>query len=297
MSIQTEAEIAVELYRRVTDLMRPAGASLDQIRQRNRVEVVHDRDPDSSCNITVFIDGQRIDHHDEYSCDAGAGYDWPDWLDSRASEIAEASAPVAAELRESAVSPCGSEYIENMPDREDERCRQLDALVAQYKGEPPPGMQTWTFYGHWDEDRLVIDHASLGAHEDVYPDDGSWEGGSFADTGTGRTIGEAESDLRQQYGADDDDDDDTGDGDDHAPPVFAFVQQGGSSVEYYLFVHDTYKSACKHQKSCNKATYVTSDIYEVRGDADFDAIRESVENSLGHNDWVGVARILGAIAV
>lgn len=60
-------------------------------------------------------------------------------------------------------------------------------------------VRTWTFFGHWDDGELVIDHAVEGDHEDVREDDGRYEGGLWADTGTGRTIEEAEADARSEY--------------------------------------------------------------------------------------------------
>lgn len=292
MSTQTDAKIALELYRHaVSSLMEPLIASLEQIAQGTKVEVVHDRDPDSSCGISVFVDGRRADHS-EYSCDAGAGYDWTDWVDSMASSIATASEPIAEMLRESAVSPSGSAYIENMPDDEAERCRQLDELIAKYKGVPPPGMQTWTFYGHWLDDELIIDHASIGSHDDVYPDGGVWEQGPFADSGTGYTIEEAEGEVRARYEDNDDDDEDTA-----TSNAFVFIQQGGASNEYYVHPHDSAASAKRHQKSCRKASYVASEIYEVRGDTDFDAMQERADKTLGRNDWRGVHRLLAEAAV
>lgn len=278
MSTQTEA----------TSLIERVIASLEKIAHGHKVEVVHDRDPNSSCSISVFVDGQRIDH-DEYSCDSGAGYDWTDWIDSRASSIADASESVAALLRESAISPGGGEYIENMPNEEGERGRQLDALIAKYRSEPAPGTQTWTFYGHWDQDELVIDHASLGSHEDVYPDQGLWDGGSFADTGTGCTLEEAEADLRAQYEGDEDDT--------YTSNAFVFIQQGGASNEYYVHPHGTRAAAEKHVKSCRKAAYGTSKIFEVRGDTDFDAMQKRVDKTLGRDDWEGVYRLLAETAV
>lgn len=81
-----------------------------------------------------------------------------------------------------------------------------------------------------------------------------------------------------------------------APKAYAFIQQGGASNEYYLFVHDTQKQAEKHQKSCHKAAYQTSDLYRVRGDADFEALAHSVENTLGRDDWKGADYLLCEIA-
>ncbi len=78
---------------------------------------------------------------------------------------------------------------------------------------------------------------------------------------------------------------------------FAFVQQGGASNEYYLWVHDTRESAAEHKKSCRTATYGTSAIHEVRADADFDALSERVENSIGSDDWRRANALLREIAV
>jgi hypothetical protein len=74
--------------------------------------------------------------------------------------------------------------------------------------------------------------------------------------------------------------------------TFAFIQQGGASNEYYLWLHDTRESAEQHVESCEEATYNTTDVYEVRDDTDFDALRDRVENDLGRDDWDGADRLL-----
>ncbi|OHU47288.1 hypothetical protein BKG82_26930 [Mycobacteroides chelonae] len=79
--------------------------------------------------------------------------------------------------------------------------------------------------------------------------------------------------------------------------TFAFVQQGGASQEYYLHVHDSMENANTHRKSCKKATYATSDAYELRADADLDELEERVTNSLGSDDWRGVRRLLREYAI
>lgn len=57
--------------------------------------------------------------------------------------------------------------------------------------------RTWTFFGHWDgSDGLIIDHAVLGEHSDVYPDDGTSPGGLWCAAGIGATLEAAEADAR-----------------------------------------------------------------------------------------------------
>lgn len=36
------------------------------------IDIIHGRDPDSACELTVFVDGQRVDFT-EWSFDPGAG--------------------------------------------------------------------------------------------------------------------------------------------------------------------------------------------------------------------------------
>lgn len=60
--------------------------------------------------------------------------------------------------------------------------------------------QTWTFFGHWDEsDELVIEHAVVGEHQDVRPDDGHHPGGLWCDSATGPTMEAAEQSVREHY--------------------------------------------------------------------------------------------------
>jgi hypothetical protein len=44
-----------------------------------KIEILHVRDPDSSCELTVFVDGVAIDKFTEESVDPGAGYVLKDW--------------------------------------------------------------------------------------------------------------------------------------------------------------------------------------------------------------------------
>lgn len=49
-----------------------------------KIEILHQRDPDSACEVRVFIDGTEIDDSgvDYVSIDPGAGWDGADWDES-----------------------------------------------------------------------------------------------------------------------------------------------------------------------------------------------------------------------
>lgn len=59
--------------------------------------------------------------------------------------------------------------------------------------------QTWTFFGHWDAGRIVIEDYAPGVVEDDREDHGEWEQGLWAASGTGVTLDEAEKDARAEY--------------------------------------------------------------------------------------------------
>lgn len=102
-----------------------------------KIELVVTRDPDSADEVDIFIDGVPVDKTDivveEFHIDAGAGRHWDDWIDSRAENVARASGPVASILRELALDPPGGEYIEDMPDDEDERELEFERAMRAYK--------------------------------------------------------------------------------------------------------------------------------------------------------------------
>lgn len=63
----------------------------------------------------------------------------------------------------------------------------------------PNPTRTWTFFGHWNSaGELIIDHAVEGEHQDVYPDNGLYDGGLWAASGTGPTLEAAEADARAE---------------------------------------------------------------------------------------------------
>jgi hypothetical protein len=61
--------------------------------------------------------------------------------------------------------------------------------------------QTWTFVGHWDEDRIVVEYVLPGEQEDQRIDTGFWEQGLWASSGTGATMEEAQASAVAEYEA------------------------------------------------------------------------------------------------
>ncbi|MGD9622300.1 MAG: hypothetical protein AB7G47_19925 [Mycolicibacterium sp.] len=99
-----------------------------------RVEIVGERDPDGGTDIALYIDGEPV-RFEEYIIDAGWGFEWSEWVEQRAYEIASASAAVAATLYQSALDPPGSKYIENMPADRRQRADELDELIERARTE------------------------------------------------------------------------------------------------------------------------------------------------------------------
>lgn len=59
--------------------------------------------------------------------------------------------------------------------------------------------QTWTFFGHWDCDELVMDAFVPGEFQDGREDDGTYEQGLFCDSASAATWQEAWQQLRDEY--------------------------------------------------------------------------------------------------
>lgn len=49
-----------------------------------RIEILHTRDPDASCEMTVWVDGVRVDNVTVEDIDPGRGYEGDDWDESTA---------------------------------------------------------------------------------------------------------------------------------------------------------------------------------------------------------------------
>jgi hypothetical protein len=53
-----------------------------------KIEILHERDPDSGCDITVWIDGVEV-VADVVDVDPGRGYESEDWDESAAYAVAD----------------------------------------------------------------------------------------------------------------------------------------------------------------------------------------------------------------
>ncbi len=54
-----------------------------------RIDVVHQRDPDSACSVSVYVDGVEVEIQ-EWSFDPGAGCDMDSFAEERDERIASA---------------------------------------------------------------------------------------------------------------------------------------------------------------------------------------------------------------
>lgn len=62
-----------------------------------------------------------------------------------------------------------------------------------------PAEKTWTFFGHWENSRIVVEYVEEGVHSDPRIDTGYWDQGLWADSGTGATLEEAEARAKAEY--------------------------------------------------------------------------------------------------
>lgn len=99
-----------------------------------RIEALVDRDSDGGTDVQLFMDGKPVGF-DEYVVDPGWGYEWEDWAESRAADLASASPAVAEVLWEWVLAASASKYIENAPDDPDQIARELEEHVERYRRE------------------------------------------------------------------------------------------------------------------------------------------------------------------
>jgi hypothetical protein len=71
--------------------------------------------------------------------------------------------------------------------------------TATEEKEETVAEKTWTFFGHWEDDRIVVDYAREGEHRDDRVDDGRWEQGLWSDAGTGPTLEAAMAAAIEEY--------------------------------------------------------------------------------------------------
>ncbi len=65
--------------------------------------------------------------------------------------------------------------------------------------DPAAGDGTWTFVGHWENGRIVVEYVLPGDVQDQREDTGYWEEGLFAAAGTGPTQRAALRAVRDEY--------------------------------------------------------------------------------------------------
>ena len=99
-----------------------------------KVEVFHDRDPDSACGITVYIDGKPVEHT-EYSIDPGAGYEFREYAESLARKVSSASEGLQNLIYESAAAALESNYVERKPDDHRVAQRYFDLWILEIEKE------------------------------------------------------------------------------------------------------------------------------------------------------------------
>jgi hypothetical protein len=79
------------------------------------IEVVVVRDPDGPIDVHVFVDGvEKVVR--EFRIDAGAGWSWDDWKDSRNENLSAASASARRVMLTVYADPPGGNYVEDRND-------------------------------------------------------------------------------------------------------------------------------------------------------------------------------------
>lgn len=59
--------------------------------------------------------------------------------------------------------------------------------------------QTWTFVGHWDGGRIVVEYVLPGQQDDLREDTGYWDEGLWAAPGTGCDLEETQARVIAEY--------------------------------------------------------------------------------------------------
>jgi hypothetical protein len=60
-------------------------------------------------------------------------------------------------------------------------------------------VSTWTFFGHWEDDRVVVEYSMPGVVEDQRQDLGFWPQGLWAASGSGPTQDQARASTVAEY--------------------------------------------------------------------------------------------------
>lgn len=80
----------------------------------------------------------------------------------------------------------------------------MDEAVDRWGSVPRPPVptQTWTFFGHWEGKRVVVESAKPGTWQDARDDDGRWPEGLWAAAASGTTFEEARAAAIAEYAPD-----------------------------------------------------------------------------------------------
>jgi hypothetical protein len=73
--------------------------------------------------------------------------------------------------------------------------------LEQHITDDHDGKRTYTFFGHWEDGKIVVTDVTDGVVMDDRHDDGRYEEGLWSASGTGRTETEAEAETISEYEA------------------------------------------------------------------------------------------------
>lgn len=157
------------------------GQQIPAMAQRTpNVEVLIVRDPDGPVDVTLFLDGVEVSASD-ISCeqvDAGAGWQIEDWREH-------------------------TQAVQENPEYSQAFKKLVVAARVAHEDSPHivgEATAVWTFFGHWEDDRIVMDLVLPGEHEDTrQADDEKWPEGLWCDTGRGADVDEARADAVAGY--------------------------------------------------------------------------------------------------
>lgn len=132
-----------------------------------KVEIVTVRDPDAANDYAVFVNGKQVDMTSPHPSITIGFTD----IDPGASGVTE-------------------EWVGNMlsVDLSDEARQYVRSVVADYADREDiamPAEQTWTFFGHWQDGRIVVEYTAPGEVQDDREDTGQYPEGLWAAAGTG----------------------------------------------------------------------------------------------------------------
>lgn len=135
----------------------------------SKVEILHERDPDSACSVRVWIDGQEVDGAHVDDIDPGRGYTEGDWQANVQKVLSADTSPEFKRAALAAYTESGdSEYVSPAPNTECKHCerRIVDAGGIWVDPEAPLDLDedgNLTDDGIWREtcdrhDTLTAEH-------------------------------------------------------------------------------------------------------------------------------------------